>query len=48
MMLAATDLGIGAGHSAVGDQDKAARSSVSPTTTPWPTSSDSGIPPTAP
>src|SRR4051794_8015740 len=32
MMLAATELGIGTGHSAVGDQDRAARSSACPAT----------------
>lgn len=32
MMIAATDLGIGTGHSSVGDQEKAAPSSACPTT----------------
>jgi hypothetical protein len=47
MMLAATDLGIGTGHSSVGDQDKARAIWESPTITRWPTCSVSGIPPIA-
>ena len=46
MMLAATDLGIGTAHSAVGDQEACRRILGTPWTTPAPTWSPSAIRPT--
>ena len=46
MMLAAADLGIGSGHSAVGDQDLARRMLGLPDSKILSTSSTSAIPPT--
>src|SRR6516165_1451087 len=43
MMIAATDLGIGTGHSSVGDRRKHAPSWMSPTTIWWPSCSASAI-----
>ena len=47
MMIAATDLGIGTGHSSVGITTRPARSSASQTVTRWPILWASGIPLTA-
>ena len=44
IMLAATDLGIGTGHSSVGEQDKARAILGVPEGTRWPICSVSGIP----
>jgi len=44
IMLAATDLGIGTGHSSVGEQDKARAILGVPRVTRWPICSVSGIP----
>jgi Nitroreductase len=47
MALAAADLGIGTGHSSVGDQDRPARSSACQPTAMWPSSWALATPPTA-